>query len=82
MSYTMLPLLCVKYHINLMLQYKIQKNYPVITKGAGLFQTRSVRKRSFPWCPVWGTQTKSRSIAFSVLQCLNSQTHLGHESKQ
>jgi hypothetical protein len=64
MSYTMLPLLCVKYHINLMLQYKIQKNYPVITKGAGLFQE------------------KSRSIAFSVLQCLNSQTHLGHESKQ
>ena len=60
----MLPLLCVKYHINLMLQYKIQKNHPVITKGATLFQT------------------KSRSIAFSVLQCLNSQTHLGHESKQ
>jgi len=24
----------------------------------------------------------SRSISFSVLQCLNSQTHLGHESKK
>ena len=64
-----------------MMQYKTKNN------GVYLISGRYVHGRPnwVPSAPDFGKKIfkkECRSIAFSVLQCLNSQTHLGHESKK
>jgi small subunit ribosomal protein S2 len=75
------------------MQYKIKNSSPLgyvsypkeaaqnpfgISEGKA-FQLSSIAARKFQKSNV---SKMSRSISFSVLQCLNSQTHLGHESKK